>query len=61
MTLQRDLAWKVGRIRGTEQRADYCFIQVDSQEIAENAIKKLNGYLIEYAKLSCDLARRPNN
>lgn len=49
-----------GKNRYDNSRADYCFIQVETKELAEKTIKAFDGYLLQYAKLSCDFARRAN-
>ncbi|KAL7711489.1 RNA recognition motif domain containing protein [Entamoeba marina] len=36
---------------------DFCFISLATKEIAENAISKLDGYLFEFVKLSCGMAK----
>ncbi|ELP87090.1 hypothetical protein EIN_495450 [Entamoeba invadens IP1] len=42
----------------TNARRDCCFINFATKEIAEKAIEKLDGYLIDSAKLSCSMARK---
>ncbi|EKE37216.1 hypothetical protein ENUP19_0211G0011 [Entamoeba nuttalli] len=45
----------------TGERRDYCFINVATKEIAQNAISKLDGYLLEYAKLACAISKKRQN